>query len=76
MCLLQIGVTQTKVIFFQYIQAYKYFDDPVPLNTKQYQFILTQYHPTMCQPVPPHTDPVPPGMNEPVLPYILGLVFP
>ena len=30
--------------FFQYIQAYKPYADPVPCNTKQCQFLLTQYH--------------------------------
>ena len=39
--------------FFQYIQAYKPFADPVPPNTKQYQLILTKY-----QPVSSYTDPV------------------
>ena len=40
--------------FFQYIQAYKPFADPVPPNTKQYQLILTKY-----QPVSSYTYPVP-----------------
>ena len=30
--------------FFQCIEAYKPFINPVPLNTKPYQVILTQYH--------------------------------
>ena len=37
-----------------YIQAYKPFADPVPPNTKHYQFILTKY-----QPVLSYIDPVP-----------------
>ena len=49
-----IGVTRPNLHFFQYIQAYKPFADPVPPNTKQYQLILTKY-----QPVSSYTDPVP-----------------
>ena len=40
--------------FFQYIQAYKPFADPVPPITKHYQLILTKY-----QSVSSYTDPVP-----------------
>ena len=36
-CLSGIGVTQPKLHFFQYIEAYKPFADHVPPNTKQYQ---------------------------------------
>ena len=49
-----IGNTRPNLYFFQYIQAYKPFADPVPPNTKQYQLILTKY-----QPVSSYTDPVP-----------------
>ena len=49
-----IGVTRPNLHFFQYIQVYKPFADPVPPNTKQYQLILTKY-----QPVLSYTDPVP-----------------
>ena len=49
-----IGVTQTKLHFFQYIQASKPFPNPVPPNTKQYQQIVTKY-----QPVSSYTDPEP-----------------
>ena len=49
-----IGNTRPSLHFFQYIQAYKPFADPVPPNTKQYQLMLTKY-----QPVSPYTDPVP-----------------
>ena len=31
-----IGVTRPNLHFFQYIQAYKPFADPIQLNTKQY----------------------------------------
>ena len=41
---LGIGVTRPNIHFFQYIQAYKPYADPVPHITKQYQFKLTQYH--------------------------------
>ena len=52
------------------------YNNPVPLNTKQCQVILTQYHqlPTstasywpstiMDQPLPPYTDPVPPSTDQ------------
>ena len=64
--------------FFKHIK-------PVPLKSKQYQVIVTQYHqvPTstaFCwpsaityQPVPLHTDPVPPSINQyqPIL-FLLG----
>ena len=40
--------------FFQYIQAYKPFADPLPPNTKQHQLIPTKY-----QPVLSYTDPEP-----------------
>ena len=49
-----IGNTQPNLHFFQYIQAYKPFADPVPPNTKQYQLLLTKY-----QPVSSYTDPIP-----------------
>ena len=61
-----IGNTQPNLHFFQYIQAYKPFADPVPVvmlgirwysvppNTKHYQLILTKY-----QPVSSYSDPVP-----------------
>ena len=49
-----IGNTQPSLHFFQYIQAYKPFADPVPPNTKHYQLILTKY-----QPVSSYTDTVP-----------------
>ena len=39
-----IGNTRSNLHFFQYIQAYKPYADPVPCNTKQCQFLLTQYH--------------------------------
>ena len=39
-----IGNTRPNLHFFQYIQAYKPYADPVPCNTKQCQFLLTQYH--------------------------------
>ena len=52
-CEWDIGVTQTKLHFFQYIQASKPFPNPVPPNTKQYQLILTKY-----QPVLSYSDPV------------------
>ena len=39
-----IGVTRPNLHFFQYLQAYKPYADPVPQNTEQYQFILIQYH--------------------------------
>ena len=48
-----IGVTRPNLHFFQYVQAYEPFADPVPHYTKQYQLILTKY-----QPVPSYTDPV------------------
>ena len=48
------GNIRPNLHFFQYIQAYKPFADPVPPNTKQYQHILTKY-----QPVSSYTDPVP-----------------
>ena len=51
-CLSGIGNTQPNLHFFQYIQGYKPFADPVPPNT--YQLILTKY-----QPVSTYTDPVP-----------------
>ena len=38
------GNTQSNLHFFQYIQALKPHINPVPLNSKQYQVILTQYH--------------------------------
>ena len=41
---LSSGVTWPNLHFFQYIQAYKPYADPVPCNTKQCQFLLTQYH--------------------------------
>ena len=45
-CLMSgIGDTQPNLQFFQYIQAYKPFADPVPPNTKHYQLILTKYQP-------------------------------
>ena len=53
-----IGNTRPNLHFFQYIQAYKPFADPVPPNTKQYQLILTKY-----QPVLSYTDPVPSSTN-------------
>ena len=53
-CLWGIGVTRPNLHFFQYIQAYKPFADPVPPNTKQYQLILTKYRPVLS-----YTDPVP-----------------
>ena len=53
---LSSGVTWPNLHFFQYIQAYKPYADPVPCNTKQCQFLLTQYHI-----VSPYTDPVPAG---------------
>ena len=49
-----IGVTRPNLHFFQYIQAYKPFADPVPYNTKQYQLTLTNY-----QPLSSYTDPEP-----------------
>ena len=36
-----IDVTRPNIHFFQYIQAYKPYADPVLHNTEQYQFILT-----------------------------------
>ena len=53
-CVSGIGNTRPNLHFFQYIQAYKPFADPVPPNTNQYQLILTKY-----QPVSSYTDPVP-----------------
>ena len=53
-CLSGIGDTWPNLHFFQYIQAYEPFADPVPPNTKQYQLILTKY-----QPVSSYTDPEP-----------------
>ena len=38
------GNTQPNLHFFQYIQALKPHINPLPLNSKQYQVILTQYH--------------------------------
>ena len=49
-----IGNTRPSLHFFQYIQAYKPFADPLPPNTKQNQLILTKY-----QPVSSYTDQVP-----------------
>ena len=49
-----IGNTRPNLHFFQYIQAYKPFADPVLPNTKHYQLMLTKY-----QPVSSYTDPVP-----------------
>ena len=40
-----ISVIRPNLHFFQYIQAYKPFADPVPSNTKQYQLMLTKYLP-------------------------------
>ena len=45
--------------FFQYILALKPYDNPVPLNTKQYQDIQNKY-----QPVPLCTDPVLSNINQ------------
>ena len=55
-CMSGIGNTRPNLHFFQYIQAYKPFTDPVPPNIKQYQLILIKY-----QPVSSYTDPVPSG---------------
>ena len=46
-----IGVTWPNLHFFQSIQAFKPFANPVPPNTKQYQLILTKH-----QPVSSYTD--------------------
>ena len=55
LCVYQALVAPDQIsTFFQYIQAYKPFTDPVLSNTKQYQFMLTKY-----QPVSSYTDPVP-----------------
>ena len=43
-CVSGIGNTWPNLHFFQNIQAYKPFADPVPPNTKKCQLILTQYH--------------------------------
>ena len=40
-----IGNIRPNLHFFQYIQAYKPFANPVPPNTKQYKLILTKYQP-------------------------------
>ena len=41
-CQWGIGVTRPNLHFFQYIQAYKPFADPVPPNIKQYQLYTDQ----------------------------------
>ena len=38
------GDIRPNLHFFQYIQALKPHINPLPLNSKQYQVILTQYH--------------------------------
>ena len=53
-----IGDTWLNLHFFQYIQAYKPFADPVPPYTKQYQLILTKYQQVLSytdDPVPSST---------------------
>ena len=39
-----IGVTRPNLHFFQYIQAYKPYTDPIPPITNQYQHKMTHYH--------------------------------
>ena len=70
------GNTRPNLRFFQYIQALKPHINPVPLNSKQYQIILTWcyykststalYCPstTKYNPVLLLTDPVPPSTNQ------------
>ena len=58
------GNIRPNIHFFQYILALKPYDNPVPLNTKQYQVKLTKY-----QSVPPCTDPVDTIKYQPIPSY-------